>query len=356
MTYRVVQWATGAVGTWSLRQIIDRPDLELAGVWVSGPDKDGRDAGELCGRPPTGVLATTSKDAIADLDADVVIHCPAAIGAEGALPFDDDVAWLLASGKSVISTLSYYSPLIEGPERMARLEAACDEGGATLYGCGLDPGYICDRVPAVLTSGLADVTTIRMSESIDVSTHPGAQLMMDLGFGKRPEDLSLDSPQVQYFAQRAFPGAVAKLADLLGVRLDGVQLGAVPQLAFASTDLDLAMGRVAAGTISGIQYEYVGTRDGEPFITHEWVHYVEREGAPEAWMKAPTPRNGEAMPYRVTIDIEGKPSLHADFVFTDAEDTVFLPTAAAPIRAIPYVCAAPPGFLQEPIFGAWRPA
>jgi 2,4-diaminopentanoate dehydrogenase len=356
MSYRVVQWATGAVGTWSMRQIIDRPELELAGVWVSGPAKDGKDAGELCGGPATGVVATSSKAAIAELEADVVIHCPAAIGPEGALPFDDDVAMLLTSGKNVISSLSYYSPLIEGAERMETLRNACEQGGSTLYGCGLDPGYICDRVPAALTSGLADVTRIRMSESIDVSTHPGAQLMMDLGFGKRPEDLALDSPQVQYFALRAFPGAVAKLGDLLGAKLDGVQLGGIPELAFASKDLDLPMGRVQAGTISGIRYEYVGTRDGEPFISHEWVHYIERDGVPESWMKAPPQTPGEAMPYRVTLEIEGRPSVRTDIVFTDVEDAVFLPTAAACVRAIPYVCAAPPGFLRESVFGAWSPA
>ena len=87
MTYRVVQWATGAVGRFSLQQIIDDPELELAGVWVSGPAKHGKDAGELCGRPPTGVTATSSRDAIQALDADIVIHCPAPLGA-----FDDDVA------------------------------------------------------------------------------------------------------------------------------------------------------------------------------------------------------------------------------------------------------------------------
>ena len=46
MTYRVIQWGTGAVGSCSLRQIIDHPELELAGVWVSGPGKAGKDAAE----------------------------------------------------------------------------------------------------------------------------------------------------------------------------------------------------------------------------------------------------------------------------------------------------------------------
>ena len=55
--YRVVQWATGSVGASALRAIIEHPDLELVGVLVFDPEKEGRDAGELCGVGETGVLA-----------------------------------------------------------------------------------------------------------------------------------------------------------------------------------------------------------------------------------------------------------------------------------------------------------
>ena len=47
MTYRVIQWTTGNVGRYSLRQILDHPELELAGVYVTSDAKRGRDAGEL---------------------------------------------------------------------------------------------------------------------------------------------------------------------------------------------------------------------------------------------------------------------------------------------------------------------
>ena len=59
---RVVQWATGNIGTRSLRAVIEHPDLELVGVHVHADDKVGKDAGELCGAGPTGVLATGSID------------------------------------------------------------------------------------------------------------------------------------------------------------------------------------------------------------------------------------------------------------------------------------------------------
>ena len=80
---RVIQWSTGGVGMWALRQIIDRPDLELASVWVSNPAKEGKDAGDLCDRPQTGVLATRSREEIVALDADLVIHTARAVDDDG---------------------------------------------------------------------------------------------------------------------------------------------------------------------------------------------------------------------------------------------------------------------------------
>ena len=47
MTFRVIQWSTGNVGTAALRCIIRHPDLELVGVWVHSDAKSGKDAGEL---------------------------------------------------------------------------------------------------------------------------------------------------------------------------------------------------------------------------------------------------------------------------------------------------------------------
>jgi hypothetical protein len=54
MPHRVIVWGTGNVGVPALRIVIANPALELAGVVVSNPAKVGKDAGELCGLPPTG--------------------------------------------------------------------------------------------------------------------------------------------------------------------------------------------------------------------------------------------------------------------------------------------------------------
>ncbi len=72
--YRVVQWATGNIGLRSLRAVIDHPDLELVGLYVYSDAKVGKDAGDLCGLPPVGVVATRDIDEILALHPDCVIY------------------------------------------------------------------------------------------------------------------------------------------------------------------------------------------------------------------------------------------------------------------------------------------
>ncbi|MGH7894306.1 MAG: hypothetical protein ACREQL_06530, partial [Candidatus Binatia bacterium] len=102
MSYRVIQWSTGNVGAYALRHIIDHPELEFAGVWVSSAAKAGKDAGELCGRPPTGVRATTDGGALLAMDADCVCYTATA----DLRIFDaiDDVTRILSAGKNVVSS------------------------------------------------------------------------------------------------------------------------------------------------------------------------------------------------------------------------------------------------------------
>src|SRR5688500_13119086 len=126
MKYRVIQWGTGNVGTFSLRTIIEHPELELAGVCVHSEAKSGKDAGELCGRGPVGIRATNDIDAILALDADCVCYTATA----DLRPFEaiEDICRILAAGKNVVS--SSVVPLVHPksffPEVRDRLAAACE--------------------------------------------------------------------------------------------------------------------------------------------------------------------------------------------------------------------------------------
>ena len=139
MTYRVIQWSTGNVGTAALRCIIRHPELELVGVWVHSAGKAGRDAGELCGLGPTGVRATIDVDEILALGADCVLYMPAGTDV-------DVLDRLLASGTNVVTTRGdFHRPasmdplprirkLGQKPRRIAQKRVFANRG-LLLYNC-----------------------------------------------------------------------------------------------------------------------------------------------------------------------------------------------------------------------------
>ena len=74
---RLVQWTTGNISRAAVKGVLERPDLELVGVYAYSADKVGKDVGELCDLDgPLGVRATNDIDAILALKPDCVLYMP----------------------------------------------------------------------------------------------------------------------------------------------------------------------------------------------------------------------------------------------------------------------------------------
>jgi hypothetical protein len=347
MQYKVIQWATGAIGSPILKEAIQHPDVEVVGVKVYNPEKHGVDIGALVGLPDTGVKATSNRDEILALDADVVLHMPKAYGMLDEML--EDVCALLESGKDVITIAYYVAPEMHGPELVERLKAACKKGDSTLHATGIDPGFVCDRLPAALTVCSSDIRHITMLEAADITYHPDPDFMISLlGFGQRIEDLDLAKPNDGLdYMMKFFPEASWSLARMLGVELERVDVD--PLLIVPATrDLEIGCGTIAKGTMAGVTWMFKAYRPGdeEPYITHQWSWYVEK-GLPGM------PQCDDA--YLIRLDIEGSPSIHSEVVLTDPVDPIWKPTGMAAFNMIAEVVAAPPGIYYSEVSGAWRP-
>ena len=221
MSIRVVQWATGAVGAAQLREVIDRPDLELVGVFVYSPDKVGVDAGTLAGRPPIGVAATNDKAAILALDADVVLHAASKAFAEN--NNTDDIVALLESGKNVITTTSYNHLPTYGADADTRIRRACERAGTRFHAAGEHPGFMFERLATALTALSKRVDSITVQEFVDCSGVSGRQMLVDLmGMGKRPDEITVDSPMFRAVSVQ-YEQALGAAADVLGVEIDEIR-------------------------------------------------------------------------------------------------------------------------------------
>ena len=215
---RVAVWSTGGIGTIAIRAIQRRPDLELVGVWVHSPEKEGRDAGELADIGPIGVAATNDVDAILGAGVDCVVY--AAQGPDQDAASVPDYVKLLSAGVNVSTTSSWalLNPATYEPTWRAQLEAAAAEGGASIYATGIEPGFAADQLPILLTTMSNSITSIRASEIAMYDTYPVEFMMKEvMGFGKSLDDadalLGLPGSILSAWA----PG-INLIADALGRR------------------------------------------------------------------------------------------------------------------------------------------
>src|SRR5919106_1160944 len=141
--YRVVQWATGNIGTYALRAVVEHPRYDLAGAYVYSPAKAGRDAGELCGLDPVGVVATDDIEEIVGLGADCVLYMPAKCDF-------DEVCRLLESGANIVTTRGeFHRAESLDPAARERVEAACARGRTSIHSTGSSPGFISEALHTV---------------------------------------------------------------------------------------------------------------------------------------------------------------------------------------------------------------
>ena len=175
--YRVVQWATGNVGSRAMQRVIEHPGMELVGVWVSNPDKVGRDAGELCGLPPVGVKATNSIEDVIALKPDCVLYMRQGMDV-------DEVCAILASGKNISTTRGEcHNPKLMDPVSRQRIEEACRKGGTSIYSTGCSPGFSTEALLIPLLSMQRRLDCVTIDEFADISSRNSPQMLFQqMGF------------------------------------------------------------------------------------------------------------------------------------------------------------------------------
>jgi 4-hydroxy-tetrahydrodipicolinate reductase len=259
---RLFQVATGNVGTEMLRRIPHHRDLELVGVHCYSPEKIGRDAGELAGIDPMGVRATGSID-------EIIAANPDCMTFHGVWPDLHLYERVLEAGINVVSTADW----ITGHHRDANhrhpagrresevIQAACQRGGSTFYGTGMNPG-LAQILTIVHSADVAEIENVTCIESVDVSCHHSAPTWQNCGFGRPVEDPQV--PRLLELGTRVFEDGVRLMADCLDVELDAVTFSY--ELGACTKDVDLGWYQLPAGSVGGAAFQYVGTVAGIPRV------------------------------------------------------------------------------------------
>lgn len=327
LRHRVVQWTTGTIGSYALRAVIEHPHMVLAGVYVHGAAKVGRDAGELCGTTSTGVIATNRVDDIVDLSPDCVLYMPSVLDLA-------EVCRLLASGIDVVTTCgTFHHPPSMDPDIRAKVQTACDLGGATVHSTGSSPGFITEAVPVVLTSIQRRLDGLTIDEYADLSQRNSPEMLFDLmGFG-RPAG-AFEQFHADYL-RSSFGPSLRLIADAIGLPLDAVE--ASGELATASRETTIAAGILPAGSTAAQRITIAGLRAGKTLLQFRATWYCTTDLDP-AWDVRDTGWH---------VSVDGDAPLEVDIRMPIPLDRMAAMspayTANRAVNVVPYVCSADPG-------------
>jgi hypothetical protein len=328
--YRVVQWATGNVGSRALRRAIEHPALDLVGLYVHSADKVGRDAGELGGIAPNGIKAVNSLAEVIALRPDCVLYMPH-------LTNYDEICALLESGANIVTTRGdFHRPESMDPALRARVEDACRRGGTSIHSTGSSPGFVTEALPIVLLSIQRRLDHLHINEFADCSSRNSPEMLFEvMGFGKPPEQVG---QHLLDHLGEAFSPSLYLIADAIGLPLDGIRVSG--GVAAAREDVHIAAGIVPKGTVAAQRITVDGLRDGKPLMsfTANWYVSSNVDTGDETW-------NFRGSGWQILL--EGDCPLDVGITYPVAPENYadMTPglTAHRPINAVPYVCRAAPG-------------
>ncbi len=302
---RFIQYGLGPIGVEVAALALRRGHQLVAAVDID-PAKTGKPATALIAAAPPGVIVAARVADVLNSGADVVLHCTQSRLAQ-VLP---QLLPLVDAGLSVISTCEELAfPWHHVPTEAAALDVLARSRGAVVVGLGVNPGFVMDLLPVVLTAPCSDVRRVVVERIVDVA---GRRLPL-----QRKAGVGLTTDAFRAGVARGTIGhvglsqSVAMIAHALTRTLERIEESVEPVV--GSNSRVLGLHQISRGFV-----------DATPFITLDLTMA----------MGAGHPRD------RITID--GDPPVHSTIEGGLQGD---LATYAIVVNAIGAVLASPPGLL-----------
>lgn len=324
---RVIHVGLGQIGAAIARLTPTKQSLMSVAAVDPAPALAGKTLADACGDGAAAVPVSASvAEALAAAGGSsgpqvafhaVASHIPA---------IEAQLVELAESGLNVVSTAEelIHPHAGDGRARQAaeRIDAAARACGVTIFGAGVNPGVLMDRLPAYLSSLCLRVDAIRVRRLVNLGRRRPA-LRRKMGVGAAVDEVSKRIAE----ASIGHVGLVESLQHLgacLGWRLGTVEERLAPVV--AEQRVDKAGEVVEAGAVVGLDHTAeASTADGRSLALSLTMRLDTDEPFDE-------------------IEIDGEPPVHLRFPRGVAGDEA---TAATVLNAARFACEAPPGLITR---------
>ena len=316
---KVLHFGLGPIGAGVVKQVAARKGFKIVGAVDIDPGKVGRDLGDVAGLGRTLKIKVSgdARKAIKSARPDVVVLCTNS-SLKTIVP---QVETILRFKVPIVSTTEELAYPTKGNMRYARaIHQAAKKAKVAILGTGVNPGFVMDALPIMLTGVCERVEAVRVDRIQDARMRRlPFQQKIGAGLTREQFQRKVDEGSVRHVG---LAESVSMIADALGWKLDRITDDIRPRIATATVASEYLA--VDPGYVCGIEQDGIGYRNGLPIIALHMEAYlgapesydaVEITGSPALKMKLAGGVHGDIATTSITVNsipkvLDGAPGLH----------------------------------------------
>ena len=307
----------GPLGQQVLRYAVERGSFNIVGAVDTDSEKAGKDLGQLCGIDPLGItIRDNLEEAIAGRSVDVALLTTVS----SLVALESQVAELAEAKLNIVSTCEeLFFPYKTHPDVAERINEICRQNGVACVGTGVNPGYLMDFLPTVLTGLCQNVEKVEVWRVQDASVRR-IPFQQKIGAGLTLEEFETKR-KAGTLRHVGLPESVDFIAERLGWKLDRNTESLEPII--AEKHIDTGYKPISKGMACGVQQVGRGFVEDQEVITLNFRAAV-----------------GEPEPYD-QVHIDGEPPIRSRIAGGVNGD---IATCAITLNAARSILQAGPGF------------
>jgi len=317
----VLLYGFGAIGRRIAKAVLEKKGLRVVGAVDISKEIVGKDLGEILeSNKRVGVTVTDDVDALlSKIKANIAIIATTSY-LKDVYP---QIEKCVKAGINVISTceeLSY--PYYKYPQLSNEIDELAKKYGVTVLGTGINPGFLMDTLPIVLTGPCKKVGSIKVTRMMD-SSKRRIPYQKKIGTGLSPEEFRKMIDEKKITGHVGLVESIAMIAEALGWKLDEIREFPLEPV-IAEKEIVTSYTTVKPGFVAGLKSIAHGIKNGKAVIILEFISHAAVEEEYDA------------------VSIEGTPKIYEKIAGGVHGD---IGTVAMIINMIPKVLNAKPGLM-----------
>lgn len=265
-----VQFGLGPIGQLCARTIIQKHNdrINLVGAVDIHPAKVGKDLGELIGIETTGITVVEDiRSILRKSRVDVVFHTTTSFMTD----VREQLIELIKLKLNIVSsTEELFFPWFRNTQIAQEIDNLAKKFKVRVLGTGVNPGFVMDVLPAVLTQVCTSVKKIRVERVVNASKRR-LPLQLKIGAGLKVGEFK-EKKATGKFGHIGLVESLQFLAYILNIQLDEIEEELEPIVTRRSLKTEYLT--IQKGRVAGIHHTAIGYKDGKEVITLDLKMFV----------------------------------------------------------------------------------